>query len=163
MSRPLRTLLVVAALSSTAALASSNYPGEMASHLGGNTPIPSCTVCHASNAGGFGTVTKSHGISLMDAGLVAGDVGSLTAALDTLASDGTDSDGGGVGDVDELKAGTDPNVAADDDGGGDGDGGDEPLQYGFCAASPDEGGGLGVAGGLAVGLLAWRRRRGATT
>jgi uncharacterized protein (TIGR03382 family) len=161
MSRPLRTLLVLAALSSTSSLASSNFPGEMSSHLGGDTPVPSCTVCHASNAGGFGTVTKSHGISLMDAGLVAGDVGSLTAALDTLASDGTDSDGGGVGDVDELKAGTDPNVADDDggDGGGDGGGG-ETLQYGFCAASPQQGGGFGVALGLAVGLLAWRRRRG---
>jgi hypothetical protein len=151
---------VVLLIASTSSLASSNYPGEMASHLGGDTPVPSCTVCHASNAGGFGTVTKSHGISLMDAGLVAGDVRSLTAALDALASDGTDSDGGGTGDIDELRAGTDPNVADDDggDGGGDGDGGDT-LQYGFCAATPDQGAGLGVAFILAVGLLACRRRR----
>jgi hypothetical protein len=45
--------------------------------------------------------------------------------LDALASDGTDSDGGRTGDIDELRAGTDPNVADDDggDGGGDGNGG----------------------------------------
>jgi len=145
-------------LASTSSLASSNYPGEMSSHLGGDTPVPSCTVCHASNAGGFGTVTKSHGISLMDAGLVAGDLASLTGALDTLESDGTDSDGGGVSDIDELKAGTDPNVADDDGGDGGGDGGGDTLQYGFCAATPDQSAGLGVALILAVGLLVRRRR-----
>lgn len=155
----LSALSVLSLLASTSSLASSNFPGEMSSHLGGDTPVPSCTVCHASNAGGFGTVTKSHGISLMDAGLVAGDVASLTAALDTLAADATDSDGGGVADVDELKAGTDPNVSDDDGGDGGGDGGGDTLQYGFCAAGPDQGSGLGVGFALALGLLLRRRRR----
>ena len=157
--KSLSVFALLLASASTSALASSNYPGEMSSHLGGDTPVPSCTVCHASNAGGFGTVTKSHGISLMDAGLVAGDVRSLTAAIDALASDGPDSDGGGTGDIDELLAGTDPNVADDDGGdGGDDGGGGDTLQYGFCAATPAQGGGLG--GLFALGFaLALRRRR----
>jgi MYXO-CTERM domain-containing protein len=157
MKSPLSVLALM--LASTSSLASSSYPGEMASHLGGETRPPSCTVCHASNAGGFGTVTKAHGISLMDAGLVAGSATSLQDALDALESAGTDSDGGGVADIAELRAGTDPNVADDDGGdGGDDGGGDDTLQYGFCAATPAQGGGLG--GLFALGFaLALRRRR----
>jgi len=156
MRRVLRVLPVIV-LWSTSALASSNYPGEVSTHLGGDTPIPSCTVCHATNAGGIGTVTKAHGIALMDAGLVAGDLISLTASLDTLAASATDSDGGGVGDIDELIAGTDPNLADDDSNDGGGGGGeDNSLKYGFCAATPNQGSGLGVA---VVVLLAALRRR----
>ena len=43
-------------------------------------------------------------------GLVAQNLGSLDTALDALAAENTDSDGDGVPDIDELKAGTDPNV-----------------------------------------------------
>lgn len=155
----MRVSIPILALASMSSLASSNYPGEMSSHLGGETPVPSCTVCHASNAGGFGTVTKAHGISLVEAGLTAGNIASLQAALDALESDGTDSDGGGVADIAELRAGTDPNVADDDGGdGGDDGGGEDTLQYGFCAATPAQGGGLG--GLFALGFaLALRRRR----
>jgi MYXO-CTERM domain-containing protein len=158
-SVPILALASISVLASSSSWASSNFPSEISSHLGGDTPVPSCTVCHASNAGGFGTVTKAHGIALMDAGLVAGDVASLHAALDALERNGTDSDGGGVGDVDELKAGTDPNVAGDDGSDGGGDGGGNTLQYGFCAAEPDQASGLGVGFALAAGLLLWRRRR----
>lgn len=157
-----RAVFVASALWGASSLASSNYPGAVSSHLGGDAPIPSCTVCHASNAGGFGTVTKVHGIALMDAGLVAGDLATVGTSLDALAAAGTDSDGGGVSDVDELTAGSDPNAADDDDGGGGVgfDGGPEPLQYGFCAAMPDQGNGLGLAVVLGlVPVLVLRRRR----
>ncbi len=139
---------------STAAWSSSNYPGEVVNHLGGDTPFPACTICHETNAGGFGTITKAHGISLQDAGLVAADLTSLDDALDALEADGTDSDGGGVGDVDELRAGTDPNIGDDDDSDPTGTG---PVQFGFgCNAGAGAG---DVAAFLFVGLAFWRSRR----
>jgi MYXO-CTERM domain-containing protein len=87
-------------------------------------------------------------------GLIAGQEGSLTKALDKLGTDQVDSDADGVTDLDELRAGTDPNV----------DGGESlmgaPPAYG-CGArmAPGEGfegwAALATALGLAVGL---RRR-----
>src|SRR5262249_59260271 len=72
---------------------------------------PACTLCHNGRGGGFGTVTAPSGKSMRAGGLVAQNLGSLDTALDALAAEHTDSDGDGVGDIDELKAGSDPNVA----------------------------------------------------
>jgi hypothetical protein len=149
----------LAVFASSSSLASSNFPGEVATLLGGDTRPPSCTVCHQSNAGGFGTVTTPHGVALMDAGLMAGNLASLRVALDALRRDSTDSDGGGVADVDELVAGSDPNDGSDDGGGGGGDGGPEPVQYGFCAATPGQGSGLWSVAVVAGLCLLLRRRR----
>jgi hypothetical protein len=149
----LRNLLLVSALLSTSALASSPFPGAIATHL--DASRPSCTVCHASNAGGSGTVTKPTGIALKAEGLVSSDIDALNAALDALEAAGTDSDGGGEGDVAELRAGTDPNDGADD-GDDPGSGGtDDSLKYGFGCAQ------VGAAGltPVVVALVALRRRR----
>lgn len=92
------------------ALASGNYPGTVANEL--TVDAPSCGLCH-DGATTFGTVTTPFGASMLAAGLEASDEDSLIAALATLQSDGTDSDGDGVGDIDELLDGTDPNGAGD--------------------------------------------------
>ena len=72
----------------------------------------SCTVCHSTASGGPGTATQPFAVSLLDAGAMPYDVASLDAAIEAMAADRTDSDGDGVGDVDELAAGDDPNSTA---------------------------------------------------
>lgn len=122
-------LPVVALAAAVPAHSSSDFPSAMKAHLSASAS-PACTVCHETNAGGFGTIDKAFGQAMQDALLVAGDVDSLNTALDTLQTDGTDSDGDGTTDVDELTAGEDPNVAGAAGGGGD------ALKYGFgCGAS----------------------------
>src|SRR5262249_60151873 len=86
------------------------YPPEVRAPL--SLPdTPACTLGHETESGGFGTVTKPFGKSMQARGLVAQNLGSLDTALDALAAEHTDSDHDGVGDIDELKAGSDPNVA----------------------------------------------------
>jgi hypothetical protein len=124
--------LVVAALGADAGRASRIYPGLIADHVGG--PAPVCNLCHQSPGGG-GPVVTAFANAMVGAGLTGGGNDSaLFAALDALDGDGTDSDGDGTGDVDELRAGTDPNAA--DGGGGPVDQPPTPG-YGFgCAAGP---------------------------
>ncbi len=150
----LRNLLLVSALlSSTSALASSIFPGAIATHL--DAPRPQCTVCHATNAGGSGTVTQAVGIALKAEGLVSSDIDALNAALDALEAAGTDSDAGGEGDVAELRAGTDPNDGSDDGEDPGSAATDDSLKYGFGCAQ------VGAAGltPVVVALVALRRRR----
>jgi uncharacterized protein (TIGR03382 family) len=155
--RPAFAVLTTAVVCATAALSSSNYPGEVSNHVGANT-VPSCTACHTSNAGGAGTVTAAFGDAMVAQGLGGGgDVAGLTAALDALEAAGTDSDTGGVGDVAELRAGTNPNDGADDGDTGGGGGGGDQVQYGFgCSATTTPGATIAA---LAVLLLGLRRRR----
>ena len=97
-------LLVVAL-----ARASSPYPAAVDSQLG-MPCTPACTICHTTNAGGGGTVTRPFGIAAMDRGLEGGaQTDRLFAALDALQTDAVDSDGDGVTDVDALINGDDPN------------------------------------------------------
>lgn len=113
---------------------------------------PPCTVCHATNAGGGGTVTQPFGVALVDAGLLANDTPSLEAAVATLEADGTDSDEDGTPDIDELAAGEDPNggpaFCAD---------GQELVTPRYGCFSGDAGGAFLVFG--AAGLGAALRRR----
>jgi MYXO-CTERM domain-containing protein len=134
------------------ALASPTYPDVIASVTG--APAPPCTVCHQTAAGGLGTATKPLAVYLRSRGLVASDEASLRNALAAAEAEHHDSDGDGISDFDELKAGTNPNEppSADDQG-------PPPPEYGCGNVSG--GPPPGAEGGLlfVVGALLARRRR----
>jgi hypothetical protein len=105
-------MLVALVLVHTAA-ANPKYPAIVYNELGLDV-APACTLCHRDNLGGVGTVEKPFGLTAMSLGL-NGKNGTdvLPGILDEMAADPVtyDSDGDGVGDIDELQNGTDPNVA----------------------------------------------------
>ena len=86
------------------------YPAEIQSHLGLDF-TPPCTLCHATNAGGLGTITTAFGNALKARGLTTG-IASLDPALDALASAKVDSNGDGIPDIQQLKNRADPNTGA---------------------------------------------------
>jgi hypothetical protein len=88
-------------------LATPNFPGDIQQQLGLAQPPP-CTICHATNAGGPGTVVKPFGIYLQSRGLVPFDDASLRNALMADIAE-RHSSSGGLTDVDALRAGLDPN------------------------------------------------------
>jgi hypothetical protein len=101
-------LAVAVVAAPIAARATPNFPSAMARDLQLSAPPP-CTVCHATNAGGAGTVVKPFGKYLLSRGLAPFDEGSLAGALAAAAGERHDTDGDGVLDVDALKQGFDPN------------------------------------------------------
>jgi hypothetical protein len=111
--------------------ASKTYPGRMQSELG-LAEEPACTVCHATDDGGKNTVTKPFGRSLMELGLKAVQPAALGPLLEKSRELGIDSDGDGVGDLEELEEGTDPNVPEVTSGSEDGGGGPRMI----CTAEP---------------------------
>jgi hypothetical protein len=162
-------LACLVALLALPAAASSEYPIAVQMHLSLMRPPPqSCALCHTNGITGAGTVNTPFGRAARMQGLVGGgNTASLIAALDALDAAGTDSDSDGVSDINELRAGTNPNVAnampdggtgggGGGTGGGAGGGGDiveiPPPRFG-CGAS--------VMPGLLAGaaLLLLRRRR----
>lgn len=157
------------ALVSAPAFATSIYPDGIKSHLGLSAIVvpaaPHCTLCHTNGSAGGPTVNTPFGTSMRQAGglVGGGNTTKLNAALDALATAKTDSDGDGVSDIDELKAGTDPNVSngGGADGGTGGSGGTvtsppPPATYGCGAnAVPTL---LGLSGLVALSGLLRRRR-----
>jgi hypothetical protein len=144
-----RALLAVAVLAGGLAHASSIFPPEVRGHLS-LTYAPDCSLCHANGQTGFGTVTTPFGTSMRSRGLVAQNIASLDTALDALAAEKTDSDGDGVPDIDELKTGSNPNVA--------GGGSVPPPSYGCFDVSGQPGSPLALLPVL-LGLLLLRARR----
>lgn len=109
--RPLGLAVVAALLFAAApAAAQGDFPALMRNHLNLDY-APPCSVCHAKGNTGSGTVVTPFGWSMRAHGLEADAPDSVGTALDALAAAKVDSDGDGISDVDELVAGTDPNVA----------------------------------------------------
>ncbi len=138
------------------AWASSTYPLEIET-LAEMPCLPTCVLCHETNVGGAGTVTREFGLALIDRGLTGGgQLELLGTAFDTLVADAVDSDGDGTTDADELAAGDDPNP--------DGAafcGTEAPItpEYGCFNSAQSPMSALAVLGGLlGVGLA--RRRKG---
>ncbi|MEN9800564.1 MAG: hypothetical protein RL653_4261 [Pseudomonadota bacterium] len=157
-----RALFGIALLGALQAHASASFPSVAKDHLSLAQPPP-CALCHTNGITGMGTVNTPVGSALRAEGLQAGSDTSLTSALDALLSAGTDSDGDGTGDIAELKAGRNPNVADGNtaDGGtpatdgGSSTGTTPPPKFGCGANAAPGAGGL-----LALGALAhWLSRR----
>jgi hypothetical protein len=158
-----RALLGMALCGALNAQASANFPSVVKDHLSLAQP-PACALCHTNGITGMGTVNTPIGSALRAKGLQAGSDTSLTSALDALSSAGTDSDGDGTGDVAELTAGRNPNVAdgtSTDGGTPSADGGSAngppPPKYGCGANAAPVPGSLLALGALVFGLS--RRRR----
>jgi hypothetical protein len=94
----------------SSARASESYPATLEAALDMACP-PACTTCHSRPQGGELTANKPLGISLRRAGLECCNTRQLRDVIATLEANATDSDSDGVPDVEELRAGTDPNAA----------------------------------------------------
>lgn len=155
--------LALAPLAAPPARASSVYPGALQDQLQvqADRPLP-CTLCHETNSGGTGSVTRPFGLALQARG-ARGDSRTdlLAEAVDRARVDAVDSDGDGTPDVDELVALRNPNRRGS--GGSDplfgGEGAAEEPSYGCAAAASAGTAPAALLALLALGVL--RRRRGA--
>jgi len=96
-----------AGLFGAVAQARPEFPSDIARHLSA-TVVPACSICHLEGKIGGITVVTPFALALRAHGFSSSS-DSLVTALDQMATDGTDTDGDGVSDVEELRAGTDPN------------------------------------------------------
>lgn len=132
----------------TVAMASPSYPAEV-QNLSGGACTPACTLCHESNLGGSGTITRAFGMAMQDRGLTGGsDVTGLADAYTMLVDDVVDSDSDGTADAEELAVSDDPN------GGSNFCGTEQPV-FGCLSHAPMVPAGLG----LVLLAAAARRRR----
>jgi hypothetical protein len=111
--------LVVASAPSLVA-ASPTYPADIKTDLSLTYDLGTthCTICHATNVGGVGTVIQPFGKAMRAAGLTLENPPALQAALTMLDTDKNDSDCNGIPDIEQIKAGRDPNTGAYIDGSG---------------------------------------------
>ena len=106
--RALGAVFVVACVAgpSGAARAKPEFPPDIARHLSASV-APACSVCHLEGKTNGITVATPFALALRAHGFTDSE-DTLNGALDQMATDGTDTDGDGVSDIDELRAGTDP-------------------------------------------------------
>jgi hypothetical protein len=157
-------LLLASLVFSGTAYASSIFPGVIQEKTG---RFYNCDTCHTDLGGGYGTVTKPFGVTLMANGAEAANRISLEAALEAIRAKGTDSDDDGTPDYEELTAGRNPNradaAASPDAGTNPGGGGNvvDPVpnpSYG-CSATAGGGAMTGLLFAGAALASALRRRR----
>ena len=155
--RPLSVLSVLSVLGTASpASATPTFPKVVQSELGLDSPPP-CAACHVGGDTRSGDMTPL-ARSLMSRGLEKGKEASLRTAIAALDAEGTDSDGDGVGDIDELREGTNPSGT---DAGFSEDLGAATPVYGCTTLSPAgvPRSGLGwILGGLGALFLVARRR-----
>ncbi len=153
-------LAFVLALSG-AARATPNFPPFIQQDLG-LAAEPHCAICHSDgDTGGLGTVNTPFGKNMRQRGLVHFDTGALKSALDQMTADDVNSAGDCLDDIDELKAGRDPNVPDDTcDGGGmiTPSAGEGPS-YGCGIAPADGTGGLDPSLFLALIFVVGSRKK----
>jgi len=103
---------------SRSAAASPTYPPFLANAVTEEIPdaphcAPQCTACHLTTEGGFGTLNKfGHNLQMIGGLLPGGSQADVSHALKVLAAADPDSDGDGTKDIEEIKAGDSPALAA---------------------------------------------------
>ncbi len=95
------------------AWASPTFPAVVAEELA-MPCTPSCILCHETVAGGTGTATQDFALTCMSAGMRVADDASMADALATIEAEGTDTDGDGTPDIEELVLGMNPNPGGED-------------------------------------------------
>jgi uncharacterized membrane protein YgcG len=101
----------------TSASASAAYPGLVKSYFNLDT-APGCDFCHNTPSGGPGNINGKVGAYITGAPVnLENAKSSIDSYLDNYEAT-QDSDGGDEPDIDELKAGRDPNDSSDDQAGG---------------------------------------------
>ncbi len=104
-------IVLFSLLTAAGAHASHDYPRQIHDKYSlGYTP--ECTMCHATNECGTGTVVTDFGLALIAFGAKGKDAASLDDALDADSIRHWDSDGDGMADIDEVAHGTDPSGPA---------------------------------------------------
>jgi hypothetical protein len=109
-------LVLFVLLLARGAWASDVYDAAIKSELGLPPGPLLCTICHASLIGGPDTVIKPFGLTARKLGLNKQDVPKLKEVLQLMEATNIDSDCDGIGDIAELRKGSDPNSGETDAG-----------------------------------------------
>lgn len=84
------------------------FPEELQKATGAPC-LPHCNVCHRDDNAGDGTVNRPFVLNMRKVGHLGESKDSIDSAVARLKQAGTDSDGDGAPDIEELSLGDDPN------------------------------------------------------